>query len=153
MKKSIHITISTCMALGIIFINNFKALAEEDWQAELKRELSQMQEELKQEQEELKRELSEMQRDLKADLNSNSSDYENISSECGVNIKGDLKNTKIQNEVIINGKKVKDCKLNGKNTNIGGIVIEGGKVENSVIKNKTEIKNSEIIINGKKVVK
>jgi hypothetical protein len=151
MKKFKNISLSTFITLGVMFIGSSNVFAEEDWQAELKRELSQMQQELKKEQEELKRELGQMQQEIKTEVNSSSSENGSSNYKCGVNIEGDLKNTKIENEVIIDGKKVKDCKITGKNANIGGVVIEGGKIENSVIKNKTEIKNSQIIINGKRV--
>ena len=75
---------------------------------------------------------------------------------CGLNIKDkDIKNSVIKNEVIINGKRVnKSCFKNGSSSVNMGISIEGGaKIKNSVIENKSVIKDSEIIINGKRVVK
>ncbi len=73
---------------------------------------------------------------------------------CGLNIKDkDIKNSVIENKVIINGKKVnKSCFKNGGSSVNLGISIEGrAKIKNSVIKNESVIKDSEIIINGKKI--
>ena len=75
---------------------------------------------------------------------------------CGLNIKDkDVENSVIKNKVIINGKRVnKSCFKNGGSSVNMGISIEGGaKIKNSVIKNESIIKDSEITINGKKVVK
>jgi len=75
---------------------------------------------------------------------------------CGLNIKDkDIKNSVIENKVIINGKKVnKSCFKNGGSSVNLGISIEGkAKIKNSVIKNESVVKDSEIIINGKKVIK
>ena len=102
---------------------------DDSWEKELDRELNQME-----------RDLDKMSENLEKQGKRNEVIVN--SSVCGKKIKGDVENSVIKQEIIINGKKVK-C-YDSKNVNLGVDIESGSKIKNSIIKSKVRIKNSVI---------
>jgi hypothetical protein len=112
--------------------------SQDKLQNELDIKFKRMQEEFKRKQSEMNRNLDKMRKEFEIGRYS----YKNSSTDdCGVEIKGKVKNSRIFSKLKVQNTKGKVCKSN--NTNFG--VKINGDVKNSVIKNTTIIKNSTII--------
>jgi hypothetical protein len=130
--KKIIITGLVCM---FTLITSNHSYSEEKLQNEFDIKFKKMQEEFKKKQLEISKKLDKMG---KYSYRNNS-----LNNDCGVEIKGKTKNSRIFNRLKIQNVKGKVCKSNSANF---GIKINGN-VKNLVIKNTTIINNSTIITN------